>query len=80
LPVQNCPECERLWREYSSATIAHVSIENKLQLAALKFEHDKVVQLTPMVEEANRNRVELRKAIAEHERIAHGRADAATAK
>jgi len=56
-----------------------VSIENKLQLAALKFEHDKVVQLTPMVEDAGRRRVEARNAIAEHEHAAHGRADAALA-
>jgi len=80
LAVHNCPECERLRRECADAITEHVQKENRLQLAALQFEHEKVLQLTPMVEEAAKKRAQSREAIAEHKRTAHGRAEAAEAK
>jgi hypothetical protein len=50
--VVDCDECRRLWREFARSTTAAIHIENKLKLAALQHEHEKVAILTLEAETA----------------------------
>ena len=67
-----CEECLRLWREYASATNEHIRSDNKLRLAVLERDHEAIKQLTPGVDAAEKNRSDLRAAIADHENGGHG--------
>jgi hypothetical protein len=64
----DCPECQRLWREYAAATNSHVGLENKLRTAAPAG-----AALEREVEAAAKARESLREAIQQHEAAAHGR-------
>jgi hypothetical protein len=74
LPV--CAECDRLWREYANATIAHVKAENNLKTAALRHDTEAIIQITLVTEQAFSVRENLREAIREHEAI-HGKEERA---
>jgi predicted nucleic acid-binding Zn-ribbon protein len=69
----DCPECQRLWREYAAATNSHVGLENKLRTAALERESPAAAALEREVEAAAKARESLRDAIQQHEAAAHGR-------
>lgn len=72
---QDCPECQRLWREYAAATTTHVGLENKLRSLA-----GKVVSVGTLgrdIASAAKLRDSVREAIRQHEAIVHG--DAANA-
>ena len=66
-----CEECQRLWREYASATTDHIRSDYKLRLATLERVHEATMQLTPGVDAAEKNRSDLRTGLAEHENAAH---------
>jgi hypothetical protein len=66
---QDCPECQRLWREYASATTTHVGLESKLRQSeqgSVSFE-----ALTQDVSAAAKVRETTRQSIHEHESAAH---------
>jgi len=48
----DCEECQRLWRDYGAAILAHVAFDNKLRLAALSHETEKIAILTLAAEDA----------------------------
>ena len=64
-------ECQRLWREHASATTEHIRSDNKLRLAALEHDYEAIERLTPGVDSAEKNRSNLRTALADHENAAH---------
>jgi hypothetical protein len=66
----NCDECQRLWQEYAQATTGHLKLDNRLKLAALKNEHEKIPALTDQTERAGELRASFREAIQKHE-LAH---------
>ncbi len=68
----DCPECQRLWRDYAAATTEHIRLDGKLRLAALDFDHEQVALLTPQSEAAGNSRKKTREAIRQHERNEHG--------
>ena len=68
-----CETCQRLWREYSSATTEHVKLENKLRLAALKRDYEGLKELTLKVEQAVHARETAREDIRLHEVMMHSR-------
>jgi hypothetical protein len=67
-----CDECRRLWREYATATTAHIQLDNKLKLAALTGDNAKVRVLTPQTEKAENTRKVLRGTIRAHDLQVHG--------
>ena len=67
----NCRICADLWREYSTATHAHVAVESKLEVARLNHDHTIVQRLLPEVHAASDRRTECRRQVEEHERQAH---------
>jgi len=62
-----CEECDRLWREYASATVEHVRLESKLRLAALCHEDEKIEALTLDAEQAGITRRGWLDSIRKHE-------------
>jgi hypothetical protein len=73
---QDCPDCQRLWREYAAATTKHVGLEKKLRSSD---------QGSPALEGLSRDvsqaadvRETIRQSIHQHESEAHGRAADAT--
>ena len=42
-----CPECQRLWREYSGATANHIALESQLGVAALAHDEGSGSVLAP---------------------------------
>lgn len=67
----DCEECQGLWREYASATTEHIQSDNKLRFAALERDYEAIKQLTPGTDAAEKNRSDLRTALADHENAAH---------
>jgi hypothetical protein len=67
----DCQECQALWRWYASATTDHICLENKLRLAALKHDLERVAILTPEVEMAVKLRDAGREAVRLHEAEPH---------
>lgn len=70
--MHNCSECDRLWREYATATIDHIRQENKLKLAALDQRSDLVENLTLALAAATRTRDSVRESMSHHQAAAHG--------
>ncbi len=67
---QDCPECQRLWREYAAATTTHIGLENKLRvLPTGSVTRD---SLTAEIAKAATVREQARQAIHQHEATAHG--------
>jgi len=64
---QDCPECQRLWREYAAATTSHVGLESKLRLG----DSTSMEALTHQVASAATVRENTRQAIQQHETDAH---------
>lgn len=68
---RECPECQRLWREYAAATTSHVSLEKKLQ--GLKRGSPEAAALEKEVSTAAAVREATRRAIHLHEKNEHGK-------
>jgi len=64
---QNCPECNRLWREYGFATNEDIKLNGQMKLAALRYDPGLSDVLAPASEAATQNRESLRQQIKEHE-------------
>jgi len=62
-----CPECKRLWEEFSEATKAHVAILGKFQLAEMEQNSGLVNKLEPLKLAAAERRGKARMAFKEHE-------------
>jgi hypothetical protein len=69
--ISSCAECQRLWHEYSVATAEHISLDNKLSIAALRHDEATVRDLAPDVEAAVMRRSAAREAIKAHEASVH---------
>jgi hypothetical protein len=74
---QNCPECQRLWREYAAATNTHVGLESKLREALRRHDSALVEALTRDVASAAELRDSLRRATQRHEAVHEGAGNAA---
>ena len=72
---RNCPECQRLWREYGTATSAHVTLENRLRV--MEKGSAASPALTRAITAAATIRENARRAIEAHEELAHGSAASA---
>ena len=72
---QDCPECQRLWREYAAATTTHVGLENKLRHSAPGS--DAAAALSRQVSAATSVREAARQAIHQHESTEHGDSEVA---
>ena len=68
-PLRNltCEVCNTLWHEYARATTDHITLDNKLRLAALSHDHNVIQLLTHQVDSAEEGRERARQAIREHE-------------
>jgi len=64
---QSCPECNRLWREYASATNADIKLNGQVKLAALSYDAGLSEQLAPASDAASQVRESLRQQIKNHE-------------
>lgn len=67
---QNCHECTRLWSEYALATRHYLKLEGRLQMANLSNDGKAITEIGPRLKKADAERVELRRLIQEHERLA----------
>ena len=65
--LAGCEECSRLWREYTVATLEHVRLANKFQLAALSCDTEAIATLALQVESAIEKRHASREAMRGHE-------------
>ena len=69
---RNCPDCQRLWREYAAATNAHVALENRLRMrekgVAARTDLAREITAAALLRE------QARRAIETHEAAAHGAA------
>lgn len=74
---QNCQECTRLWSEYALATRHYLKLEGRVEIAKVSQDRRSVADLTPLMEVAAAERIELRRLIQEHE--SQAQAEAATA-
>ena len=66
---RNCHECTRLWSEYALATRHYLKLEGRLQMASLSNDGKAVSEISPRLQRADAERVELRRQIQEHEAI-----------
>ena len=64
---QNCSECTRLWSEYALAMRHYLKLEGRLRFAGDSHDRRAVAELTPMMERATAERLDLRRQIHEHE-------------
>jgi hypothetical protein len=64
-----CHECCRLWREFASATIEHIRLDNKLRIAT--FQGNAPEKLTKQTESAAAERARSKQAISQHQKRAH---------
>jgi hypothetical protein len=69
---QDCPECQRLWREYAAATTTHVDLEGKFRLTAPEPDSKSAGELSSRIASAATLRENTRRAIHQHETEAHG--------
>ena len=66
----DCADCQRLWRTYSNATVEHIQLEERLQIAMTR-ESDQVAGLALMVDTAAQRRSYARQLIMRHEQARH---------
>lgn len=66
---RDCPDCQRLWREYAAATNAHVALESKLR--RLESVPSQSEALSREVSAAAMERENARQAIEKHEASQH---------
>ena len=76
LRLFGCPECDRLWREYSAAKAEHLRQQNKLKLAILEHNKSAIDQLTSTTDIAAIACDAILVNVREHE-ATHGNAEAA---
>ncbi|HEX3744680.1 MAG TPA: hypothetical protein VHW09_12145 [Bryobacteraceae bacterium] len=74
---RDCPECQRLWREYAAATNQHVALES--QLRGLEQGSSAADSLSQEVSTAATARQSVRQAIHQHETAEHPEASGAPA-
>jgi len=77
--VRECPECERLWDEYTDATFAFVQIDGRTKMARLREESPEVMALLKEgVEAAAQRRDAAQARLKQHEATHQTRSAAAT--
>ena len=67
----SCPECNRLWDEYASATMEHAEIAGALSLATVRRDTGDLERLTRAAESAAQNREAVLYKIIGHKREPH---------
>ena len=76
-PVENCTECDRLWREFANATIEQFQLQGKLRVASLELRRDEIQRLTGSIENAAGAAEQARQVMLRHEST-HGLVRAAS--
>ena len=76
---QNCPECNRLWKELADATHAHIKIIGQRQLAGICQDSSLLKHLEPILQAAAIRRATARTAFRDHADSHQGREQARTA-
>lgn len=79
LKFPGCEVCDSLWKAYSQATMEHVQISSKLQLAAMEHDSEVLKTLEPLAVAAEQLRKEARQAIATHEASVHSEGEVSIA-
>ena len=68
----HCIECNRIWREYSEATMAHLKVVSQYQVAMIEQNSDVLAALEPVLHECAEKRVLMRRAVMDHESTHNG--------
>jgi hypothetical protein len=77
--VRECPECERLWEEYTDATFAFMRLNAQVKMAQLRQEPPEVMALLREgVEAAAQRRDAAQKHLKQHEATHQTRSAAAS--
>lgn len=63
-----CQECDRLREEYANAVFAYVRLDNRMKMAALRYEVEAAAELTMAVSAALTRRDAALKKFQEHKR------------
>ncbi len=71
MSVPDCPECQRLWREYYDAAFNLVACERKLKLAATEGDETVLSSAHEALSSALRQRRLAQLAFKAHEQTAH---------
>lgn len=66
-----CDECKRLWGELGDATAIAIRLDNKLKLAALQHNYEKMKILAPQTKAAFVVRDQAREKVRLHEAAEH---------
>ncbi len=66
-----CTGCQRLWRKYADATMAHLQLDNELRQARARRDWDAIARLSVEVQIARRRLSLARVALREHEAAVH---------
>jgi hypothetical protein len=72
--VRDCRKCVSLWREYTTATAAHVKLTAALRFATIQDNLALIESLKLELEALNEIRAAMRDAISRHEGTHTGRA------
>lgn len=62
----DCPECDRFWKQYQTATVQHLKLEYALRMTAEMISLENFKALSLDIEAAELVRTETRQAIACH--------------
>ena len=54
--MHNCPICDRLWQEYSDATMSHIRIEGKQRIATIQQDSEALKIINPLLDNATEQR------------------------
>jgi hypothetical protein len=69
--VRECPECERLWEDYTDATFAFVQIDGRTKMARFRRESPEVMALLREGVEAAAQRRDAAQARLKQHETAH---------
>jgi hypothetical protein len=75
--LYGCPECERMWDEYETATRNAFLLDSKVEIANLQHDWEAVLRLQPDINNISERRRELRKQMLAHDAESHGQANSA---
>ena len=65
--MDQCEECQRLWKAYQTATIQAVQLDEEIRSMGEDQDLQKVSEVTTKAEAAERLRVEARQRLDEHQ-------------
>ena len=70
LRVEGCKDCDGLWDRYRVAVLEYTRLDSQMKLARLRYEQE-MATLQGKLQEAEKERDEVRRLIVEHEQTTH---------